>query len=53
MLGAWNTTSVYLELKDDKKSVWSHPYPVPRVHKTVLKKWVNQLVSLGVLKHKN
>ena len=31
-LGTWNTTPVYLELKDDVKPVCSQPYPVPKVH---------------------
>ena len=36
-LGKWNTTPVYLELKDDAKPVCSRPYPVIKVHKTMFK----------------
>ena len=37
-LGTRNITPVYLELKDDAKPVCLRPYPVPKVHKTMLKK---------------
>ena len=53
MLGTWNNTPVELELKDDTNPVCSRPYPVPKVHKTMLKKEVKILVSLGVLKEVN
>ena len=38
MLGTWNTTLVYLELKDGTKTVCSQPYPVPSVHAAMSKK---------------
>ena len=38
MLGKWNITTVKLELKYDRKSICSWPYPAPRVHKTIKKK---------------
>ena len=52
-LGMWNTTPVYLGLKNDSKLVCSRPYQVLKVHKAVFKKGDEQLVSLGVLKQKN
>ena len=48
-----NTTLVDLELKDDKKPVRSQTYLVKRVHKAMLKKEVERLVSLGVIEHEN
>ena len=52
-LGMRNTTPVELELKDDEKTLFSRPYPVPGVHKTMFKKEVKILVILGVPKHEN
>ena len=37
-LGTWNTTLVYLELKYDANHVCSQYYPVPIVHKSMLRK---------------
>ena len=31
-LGTWNTTPVYLELKDNAKPMCSQPYPVLHMH---------------------
>ena len=53
MLGMWNTTPVYLELKDDAKPVCSRPYPVPKVQKMMFKKEVKIIVRLGVHKEEN
>ena len=53
MLGTCNTTSVYLELKDYSKTVCLRPYPLPRLHKAMFKKWIKILVSLGVLEEAN
>ena len=36
-LGTWNTALVYLEIKDDAKSVCLRTYPVPRVHKAMFR----------------
>ena len=52
-LGMWKTTPVDLELKDDAKPVWSRPYPVPKVQKTMFKKEVKRLVRLGVSEEEN
>ena len=40
-LGTRNITLVDLELKYDAKPVYFHPYPVPRVPESMLKKEVN------------
>ena len=53
MLGTWNTTPVYLELKDDVKPVWLQPYPVPSLHEEMFRKKVKRLVILGVLEEAN
>ena len=37
-LGTWNTTPVYLELREDVKPVCLQPYPVLRVHKSMFRK---------------
>ena len=52
-MGTCNTTPEDLVLKDNTKPVCSRPYPVPRVHRAMLKKEVKRLVSLGVIKHSN
>ena len=36
--GTWNTTPVDLELRYDAKPVCSRPYPVHRVHESMLRK---------------
>ena len=53
MLGKWNTTRVDFELKDNVKTVWSRPYPLPRVNKAMFRNKVKRLVSLVVLEEVN
>ena len=53
MVGTWDTTLLYLKLKNNVKPVCSRPYPVPMVHKVVLKKEVKVIVILVVLEHAN
>ena len=53
IFGTWNTTTVYLELRDGAKPLCSRPYPVPRVHKAMFKKEHERIVSLWVLEHAN
>jgi hypothetical protein len=43
LLGDWKTDPVGLRLK-------SSPFPVPKIHKETLKKEINSLCDLGVLK---
>ena len=52
-LGAWNTTPVDSELKDDANPVCLQPYPVPRAHEAMFRKEVERLVGLGVLEEAN
>ena len=52
-LGTWNTKPMDLELKDDTKTVFLSQYPVTRLHKAMIRKEVNILVSLGILKSDN
>ena len=52
-LGTWNTTPVEPELKDNANPVCSRTYPVPRVHKSMFRKEVKKLVSLGVIEGTN
>ena len=42
-----------LELKDDAKHMCLQPYPVPRVHRAVLRKEVEILVKIGVIEEEN
>ena len=53
MLGTWNTTQVYLELRDDTKPVFLITYSVQRLHKAMLRKESERLVILVVLEHIN
>ena len=48
---AWNTSLVYLELKDDAKPLCLRPYPVLKVHIYMPKKYMKHLVSLGILEN--
>ena len=52
-LGMCNTNPIDLELRYDKNSVCSRPYPVPRVLKAMFRKEVKRLVILGVLEEAN
>ena len=53
-LGDFKTEPVHLELKKGEETpVHSRPYPVPHVHEATLKKEVERLVSLGVLKQES
>ena len=52
-LGTLKIYPVYLQLKDTANPIFSRPYPVPKVHKELLKKEVERLVLLGVLEVAN
>ena len=52
-LGTWNTTPVDLELKDGVKPVVSRPYPVTKLHESMLRKEVEIILILGVLEKSN
>ena len=49
-LGDWQTVPVSLQLKPGAKPYHGKPFPIPRVHKGTLKKEVERLVEIGVLK---
>ena len=49
-LGDWKTSPVHLELKEGIKPYHGKAYPVPHIHKDVLKKEVDRLEKIGVLK---
>ena len=49
----WNTTPMYLELRNDAKPVCLKTYPVPRVYEAVFRKEFERRVNLGVLEEAN
>ena len=49
-LGDFKTEPVSLKLKKDAKPYHGRPFPIPHVHLDVLKKEVERLCKLGVLK---
>ena len=52
-LGAWTHDDYHLELKPDVKPYHARAFPVPRVHYETLKKEVQRLCDVGVLKRVN
>ena len=52
-LGAWKSDPVDFGLKEDEKTICLRPYPLPTVHTEMLKKEVERLFRLGVLKVAN
>ena len=53
MLSMWKTTLMELELKGNAKPVCSKTYPLPTVHKKMLKKEVERIVTLRLLEEAN
>jgi hypothetical protein len=49
-LGEWNLPPVSIQLKEGAKPFHGRPYPTPKVHKAILMKEIDQLVSIGVMK---
>ena len=49
-LGDWKTSPVHLELKEGAKPHHGRAFPVPRIHRETLKKEVERMVELGILK---
>ena len=49
-LGDWDTEPVSLKLKEGAKPYHGRPFPTPKAHKETLKKEVQRLCELGVLK---
>lgn len=52
-LGNWNTPPVDFELKDGAKPFHARAYPIPQVHEATLRKDVERLCKLGVLRKCN
>ena len=49
-LGKWNRDPVSLNLKPNAKLVQCRPFQVPHIHQETLKKEVERLVKIGVLR---
>ena len=49
-LGDWDTEPVSLKLKEGTRPYHGRPFPTPKAHKETLKKEVQRLCELGVLK---
>ena len=49
-LGDFKTSPVHLELKEGAKPYHGKAFPVPHIHKKTLKKEIERLVALGVLR---
>jgi hypothetical protein len=49
-LGDWKTDPVDLRLKSGEMPFQLSPFPVPKIHEETLKKEINRLCDLGVLK---
>ena len=49
-LGDWNTDPVHFEFKDGAKPYHGRPFPVPRIHRETMKKEVDRMVKLGIMK---
>ena len=49
-LGNRDTDPVHFELKDGATPHHGRPFPVPQIHRETMKKEVNRLVKLGILK---
>ena len=52
-LGDWKTEPAHLELKENISPFHGRAYQVPRIHRDTLRKEVDRLVQLGVLKLEN
>ena len=49
-LGKYTGSTYKIELKEDVKPYHAKPFPIPKVHEPTLKKEVERLVEIGVLK---
>jgi hypothetical protein len=50
LLGDWKTDPVDLRLKSGEMPFQLSPFPVPKIHEETLKKEINRLCDLGILK---
>ena len=52
-LGKYSGSDYTIELKEDAKPYHAKPFPIPKIHEPTLKKEVNRLIKIGVLKKIN
>ena len=52
-LGKYTDSDYSIELKEDSKPYHAEPFPIPNIHERTLKKEVNRLIKIGVLKKIN
>ena len=52
-LGVWKDADYEIELKEGAKPYHSKPYPIPRAYEETLKKEIERLCRIGVLKKVN
>ena len=52
MLGEVKTTPVHFELKEGAKPFHGRSFPVPCIHREAMKKEINRMVKLGIIKWK-
>ena len=52
-LGTYTGSDYKIELKDGIKPYHAKPFPIPRIHEETLRKEVERLVKIGVLKRIN
>ena len=52
-LGKYTGSDYSLELQENAKPYHAKPFPVPNIHQPTLKKEVNKLIKIGVLKKIN
>ena len=50
ILGKYTGSSFTIELKEDRKPYHAKPFAIPIIHKLSLKKEVNRLIKIEVLK---
>ena len=52
-LGKYTGSDYSIELMEDAKPYHAKPFPIPKIHELTLKKEVNRLIKIGVLKKIN
>ena len=52
-LGVWKDANYNIELKPDVSPYHARAYPIPRIHEQTLKKEIERLCKIGVLKKVN
>ena len=53
VLGKFTGSTYKIKLKENVKPYYAKPFPIPKVHKPTLKKEVERLVKIGVLRKIN